>query len=177
MIRKSAPMTTSDVPKTSKKRRARGLVGGRPFASQPPVNSRAYGEDGDEPENERHEPRLELQHRRFVRFAQKFIERPGQTEQRQVTGDDQRFEKPSRRALIEPFPDPEMRMAQDRRHEGQPGVSDDVGPLQPPLGPARAYEESVNRLSEIAEVPQTSAQTQGEQRYFGAANAVAAVDH
>src|SRR5215813_7760330 len=69
-----------------------------------------------------------------------------------------------------------MHVDQNRRHEGKPGVGDYVGRLHPP--PCSVYiQQFVNRRREIAEVPQTRAQTQGEQRYFRAANAVAAVDH
>src|SRR5215813_1932779 len=69
-----------------------------------------------------------------------------------------------------------MHVDQNRRHEGKPGVGDCVGRLHPP--PGSVYiQQFVNRPREIAEMPQTRAQTQGEQRYFGAANAVAAVDH
>src|SRR5215475_6880247 len=69
-----------------------------------------------------------------------------------------------------------MHVDQNRRHEGQPRVGDDVGRLQPPPGSVYS-QQFVNRRREIAKVPQTRAQTQSEQLYFGAANAVAAVNH
>jgi hypothetical protein len=69
-----------------------------------------------------------------------------------------------------------MRMDQYRRHEGEPRIGDNIGRLHPPPDSAH-IQQFVNRRREIAEVPQTRAQTQNQQRDFSAANAVAAVDH
>ena len=155
-------MTASDVPKTSKKRRSRAASHLR--ASRQSIaahsmkirtNQRMKGSNSG----------ASFFYRFLVRIAPKFRKGPTQGDQRQVSDDDQRFGKLSRRVFVDPFPDPKMRVDQNRRHKGQTRVGDDVGRLHPPPGSVYV-KQFVNRRRKIAEVPQTRAQAQSEQRYF-----------